>query len=217
MATITTSRGDSFVSTTRPLTRQLEEIVETWAKSQYELVMLAAEFADSPEWIVTGSPTAAHWLAIIADVEPCTAREWIRIGRLLKTLPATADALKTRQISYSKARTLTRLSHTTERTGTARHCNDHYRRRPRTRPGRLAPPQPRTRGHCRPSSASAIGEMAHRARRHGDFHAAATTTDGRHVDQLLDRMGYAITADSCLLYTSPSPRDATLSRMPSSA
>ena len=76
----------------RPLTDQIEDVVESWATSQYELVTLAAEFADSPEWILTGSPTAAHWLAIIADVEPCTCREWIRIGRLLKTLPATADA-----------------------------------------------------------------------------------------------------------------------------
>ena len=76
----------------RPLTDQIEDVVESWATSQYELVTLAAAFADSPEWILTGSPTAAHWLAIIADVEPCTCREWIRIGRLLKTLPATADA-----------------------------------------------------------------------------------------------------------------------------
>lgn len=103
-------RDVSFVSGTRPLTDQLEDIVESWAKSHYELVTLAAEFADSPEWILTGSPTAAHWLAIIADVEPCTAREWIRIGRLLQTLPAIADALRTRQISYSKARTLTRIA-----------------------------------------------------------------------------------------------------------
>lgn len=110
MPSIAPVSSDFVVSTTRPLTRQLEEIVETWAKSQYELVVLAAEFADSPEWVVTGSPTAAHWLAIIADIEPCTAREWIRIGRLLKRLPAIADALKTRQISYSKARALTRLA-----------------------------------------------------------------------------------------------------------
>ena len=107
--------GVSFVSGTRPLRSpllraQLEEVVETWAKSQYELVTLAAEFADSPEWVLTGSPTPAHWLAIIADVEPCTAREWIRIGRQVKTLPATADALRTRAISYSKVRTLTRLA-----------------------------------------------------------------------------------------------------------
>lgn len=97
-------------SGTRPLTERLEEVVETWAQSQFELVTLAAQFADSPEWVLTGSPTAAHWLAIIADVEPCTTREWIRIGRKLHDLPATADAFKTRAISYSKVRTLTRLA-----------------------------------------------------------------------------------------------------------
>ena len=35
------------------------------------------------------------------------------------------------------------------------------------------------------------------------------------VDQALDQMAAAIT--TCLLYTSPSPRDGLLSRMPSSA
>ena len=37
-----------------------------------------------------------------------------------------------------------------------------------------------------------------------------------HADSDVDRLGiYAV--PTCLLYTSPSPRDATLSRMPSSA
>ena len=81
MATASTpSSPDSVVSATRPLARpltdRLEEIIDTWATSHYELVTLAAEFADSPEWVLTGSPTPAHWLAIIADVEPCTTREW---------------------------------------------------------------------------------------------------------------------------------------------
>ena len=109
------SSPDFSVSSTRPraspsLTDQLEAVVATWAQSHCDLVALAAEFADSPEWILTGSPTAAHWLAIIADVEPCTAREWIRIGRRLGELPAIADAFRTRAISYSKVRTLTRLA-----------------------------------------------------------------------------------------------------------
>ena len=39
-----------------------------------------------------------------------------------------------------------------------------------------------------------------------DFEASA-------LSQLLDVLAY----NTCLLYTSPSPRDATLSRMPSSA
>ena len=38
---------------------------------------------------------------------------------------------------------------------------------------------------------------------------------GQHTEELLAELGYD--AASCLLYTSPSPRDATLSRMPSSA
>jgi len=75
------------------------------------LVTLAAEFADSPWRLsLTGSPTPAHWLAIIADVEACTTREWIRIGHKLVELPAIADAFKARPISYSKVRTLTRLA-----------------------------------------------------------------------------------------------------------
>lgn len=81
-----------------------------WARGQHQLVALAAEFADSDEWVVAGSPTAAHFLAGVADVEICTAREWIRIGRRLRELHASADAFAAGRISYSKVRTLTRLA-----------------------------------------------------------------------------------------------------------
>ena len=37
------------------------------------------------------------------------------------------------------------------------------------------------------------------------------------ADEMLDKLGILHRAKACLLYTSPSPRDATLSRMPSSA
>ena len=37
------------------------------------------------------------------------------------------------------------------------------------------------------------------------------------VDTVADAIRFAEESDDCLLYTSPSPRDATLSRMPSSA
>lgn len=102
--------GGSTVSEgsgTRPLASALVEVVGRWAEAQYRLVVLAAEFADSAEW-VPESPTAAHWLASVADVEPCTAREWIRIGHKLRDLPRIAAAFETGTISYSKVRTLTR-------------------------------------------------------------------------------------------------------------
>ena len=95
-------------SDTRPLTERLEEAARTWASSQHSLIVLAAEFADSVEWVLAGAPTAAHWLAEVADIETCTAREWIRIGRKLGELTAIADAFSNAEISYSKVRTLTR-------------------------------------------------------------------------------------------------------------
>jgi hypothetical protein len=81
-----------------------------WARSQYRLVILAAEFADSVEWLMDGSPSAAHWLAEVADVETCTAREWIRVGRKLAGLPAIAAAFAEGRLSYAKVRALTRLA-----------------------------------------------------------------------------------------------------------
>ena len=47
---------------------------------------------------------------------------------------------------------------------------------------------------------------------------AVTTEFGRYKPELEPSQSIDISmADTCLLYTSPSPRDATLSRMPSSA
>lgn len=94
---------------TRPLASALVEVARRWADAQYRLVVLAAEFADSSEWVLE-SPTAAHWLAAAADVETCTAREWIRIGHKLRALPQIAAAFERGTISYSKVRTLTRYA-----------------------------------------------------------------------------------------------------------
>ena len=51
--------------------------------------------------------------------------------------------------------------------------------------------------------------------------AASHSAEHMHLDRvedILDRIGLGVSAlECCLLYTSPSPRDATLSRMPSSA
>ena len=59
-------------------------------------------------------------------------------------------------------------------------------------------------------------------RNHGDFHEACTTGIGQRLLKELNPHwlrvgGYWYPRGGCLLYTSPSPRDATLSRMPSSA
>ena len=97
-------------SSSHPLADRLRNLTDAYATVHYQLVCAAAELADSEVWALEGSPTPAHWLATVADVEECTSREWIRIGRLLRELPHIADAFEARRLSYSKVRTLTRVA-----------------------------------------------------------------------------------------------------------
>ena len=46
------------------------------------------------------------------------------------------------------------------------------------------------------------------------FESISAEVDGKDADEMIENAQQYI---NCLLYTSPSPRDATLSRMPSSA
>lgn len=92
------------------LTDRIAGAVATWASSQVDIIFLAAELADSPEWVLAGSPTPAHHLAEIADIEPCTAREWIRVGKRVRGLPTIARLLREGELSYSKVRALVALA-----------------------------------------------------------------------------------------------------------
>lgn len=92
------------------LARDLNDALTTWSTSQRTVIGLAADFADSGEWMATGAASAAHWIAGVADIEVCTAREWIRVGRRLRGLPVIADLFERDELSYSKVRTLTRLA-----------------------------------------------------------------------------------------------------------
>ncbi|NOX29693.1 MAG: hypothetical protein GXP35_06555 [Actinobacteria bacterium] len=58
----------------------------------WHFVSGSVALADGPIWIADGSPSAAHWIAERLDVCAATAREWIRVGRALSGLGATADA-----------------------------------------------------------------------------------------------------------------------------
>lgn len=95
---------------TRPLTHDLGEALTTWSSSQRTVIGLAADFADSAEWMATGAVSAAHWIAGVADIEVCTAREWIRVGRRLRSLPVIAALFDDDELSYSKVRTLSRIA-----------------------------------------------------------------------------------------------------------
>jgi hypothetical protein len=81
-----------------------------WSSGQHELVRLVAALDESGEWAADGAATCAHWVADALDVEVCTAREWVRIGRALADLPLVDEAFAARRLSYSKVRTITRVA-----------------------------------------------------------------------------------------------------------
>lgn len=98
------------MTATDHLAQRFRDVVRSWARAQHELVELAGEIDQSGLWADEGAPTPAHWIAAAADVKTGTAREWVRIARLLKRLEVIADAFATGRVSYSKVRTLTRVA-----------------------------------------------------------------------------------------------------------
>ncbi len=58
------------------LSHDLNDALTTWSTSQRTVIGLAADFADSSEWMTTTTASAAHWIAGVADIEVSTAREW---------------------------------------------------------------------------------------------------------------------------------------------
>ncbi len=106
----TADNGIASGGTPPGLLERIRQAANSWARSQFELVILAAEFADSGLWRDEGVRSAAAWLARVADCETSTAREWIRVGQRLRVLPAIAQAFTSRTLSYAKVRTLTRVA-----------------------------------------------------------------------------------------------------------
>ncbi|MCB0991123.1 MAG: DUF222 domain-containing protein, partial [Acidimicrobiales bacterium] len=72
------------------------------------LVHLAARFDDELEWLRQGVKSASQWIADRLQIRSATAREWIRVGHALRHLPLIDAALAAGEISYAKARILTR-------------------------------------------------------------------------------------------------------------
>lgn len=81
-----------------------------WAGAHREVVRVSVRLDRSKDWALDGARSCAQWVASALDIEMSTAREWLRVGRLLEQLPLIADAFYSGQLSYSKVRQLTRVA-----------------------------------------------------------------------------------------------------------
>jgi hypothetical protein len=71
---------------------------------------LLAELDKREAWGGQGFTSLAHWLAFRCGLDLRTAREHVRVARALRELPKTSEAVRQGELSYSKARAVTRAA-----------------------------------------------------------------------------------------------------------
>jgi hypothetical protein len=76
----------------------------------HRLLTCIRQFDESGEWHEQGAQSCAHWLSWRIGLDLGTAREQVRVARALGRLPAIDAALARAQLSYSKARAITRVA-----------------------------------------------------------------------------------------------------------
>ncbi|HTU68012.1 MAG TPA: DUF222 domain-containing protein [Steroidobacteraceae bacterium] len=75
----------------------------------HRLLVLIAEFDRRGGWALVGAQSCAHWLNWMCGIGIGAAREKVRVARALETLPKVSAAMAAGQLSYSKAREITRV------------------------------------------------------------------------------------------------------------
>jgi len=78
--------------------------------ASYELLVLVRRFDERGGWLKWGFSNCSEWLHWRCDLSLSAARERVRVAHALKTLPAIASAFSSGELSYSKARSLTRVA-----------------------------------------------------------------------------------------------------------
>ena len=76
----------------------------------YELLVMIREFDERGGCLRWGLDCTARWLAWRCDLSMATAREKVRVAQTLKHLPLVSAAFGSGELSYSKARSLTRVA-----------------------------------------------------------------------------------------------------------
>ena len=77
---------------------------------EYEFLVLLREFDLRQGWTAYHFNNCAEWLNMKCGMAPCTAREKLRVANSLFDLPQTSAAFQRGDLSYSKARSITRVA-----------------------------------------------------------------------------------------------------------
>ncbi len=89
---------------------RIAEIDRSIRAAEAEMMRLIVEFDDARGWEDAGFPNCAEWLAWRVSVGLNAARERVRTARALADLPQISAAMDAGELSYAKARALTRVA-----------------------------------------------------------------------------------------------------------
>ncbi|MEX0890806.1 MAG: DUF222 domain-containing protein, partial [Gemmatimonadota bacterium] len=78
--------------------------------AEYQLLVRLAEFDRRGGWKLSGHRSCAAWLAHRTGKDEGACRQRVRTARVLVTLPLTSAAMERGELSFTKARALTRLA-----------------------------------------------------------------------------------------------------------
>src|SRR5882672_2220512 len=96
----------------RPLDELEAEITELTGHlnaAEYRWLTLVAEFDRRNGWSDGAYHSCAHWLNFKCGLALGAAHKKVRVAHALKTLPKISGAMSRGELSYSKARALTRI------------------------------------------------------------------------------------------------------------
>ncbi len=80
--------------------------------AQHRWLLLIAEFDRRNGWSDSATQSCAHWLNWKCGIAMGAAREKVRVARALENLPKVSAAMARGNLSYSKAREITRVGNT---------------------------------------------------------------------------------------------------------
>ena len=98
------------VHSLRELAAQITELAGHLNAGNYRWLSLIAEFDRRQGWSDGSTQSCAHWLNWQCGIDMGAAREKVRVAHALEKLPRIAAAMSRGELSYSKARALTRVA-----------------------------------------------------------------------------------------------------------
>ena len=99
----------ALVSGSAALGDEIARLAAHLDAATHRLLTCIRQFDESGEWATQGARSCAHWLSWRIGVDLGTAREQVRVARALGRFPAIDAALSRAQLSYAKARAITRV------------------------------------------------------------------------------------------------------------